>query len=141
MKGTITYGQINGSEICIHLSDGAMNILDKKEHPIYVGMELYFTYFVQKKVLFFDERPQKEVTKISDKLYLYFSPLQSRMCNVKDLRGDESDLVEIPVIRKGALVPKYVSIDWKKGIWKGDFTWKSGNKYFKPIQPNQIKIN
>ena len=104
-------------------------------------MELYFTYFMRKKVCFFDQRPEREVTKISDNLYLYFRPIQSKLSKIKDLKGDERDLIDLPVIRRGALVPKFVRIDRKKDQWYGDFTWKSGNEYFKPILPNKIKPN
>ena len=141
MKGKFIYGEIDGSEICVHLSDKAVYELDKKKNPMYIGLELYFTYFMRKKVLFFDQKPDKNVVKFNDNLFLYFSPLQTKTCHIKDLKGDETDLIEIPVLRKGALIPKYVKIDRKKGNWWGDFTWKSGNSDFKPFPTNQIDIN
>jgi len=141
MKGELQYGMLDGCEICVHLSESAVGFLKMSERPIYVGMELYFTYFMRKKVRFFDEKPESDFTKISKYLYLYFRPLESRPAKVKDLMGDESDLREFPVSRKGALIPKYVQIDRKNEIWSGDFTWKSGNANFKPLPHYQIKPN
>ena len=139
MKGELQYGMIDGCEICVHLSDNASNYLIKSGNPLYIGMELYFTYFMQKKVRFFDEKPERDLYKISKYIYLYFAPLETRPTKIRDLMGDESDLMEFPVKRKGALIPKFVRIERKKNIWSGDFTWKSGNKNFKPLPHYQIK--
>ena len=133
MKGELQYGVLDGKEVCIHLSDVATRFLGQSERPIYVGMELYFTYFMRKKVCFFDEKPDRDFTKISKYLYLSFRPLQSKLCNIKDLKGDESDLIDLPIIRQGALIPSFVRIDRKKNNWTGDFTWKSGYEKFKPL--------
>jgi hypothetical protein len=133
MKGALLYGKIDGSEISIHVTEKAMSFLEKTGKPIYVGMELYFTYFMRKKVRFYNEKPDRELTKITDNLFLYFSPIQTRRCKIGDLKGDNSDLIEVPVTRKGALIPKYIRIDRKKDSWKGDFTWKSGTEELNPL--------
>jgi len=102
-----------------------MTFLEHAKRPIYVGMELYFTYFMQKKVVFLEEKPKNKVTKITDYLYMYYKPLQAKSCKLKDLKGDSFDAVEMPVTRIKALTPKHIKIDLKKGKWLGSFTWKS----------------
>lgn len=133
MRGAILHGFINNSAISLHLTEKAMTFLEHAKKPIYVGMELYFTYFMQKKVVFLEQKPENKVTKITDYLYMYFKPIQAKRCKLKDLNGDSSDLEEMPVTRRGALMPKYIKIDLKKGKWLGDFTWKSGSNYLKPL--------
>ena len=133
MNGAVLYGKINESDISVHLTGKAMENLLAAKTPIYVGMELYFTSFVQKKVVFLNEAPQDQVTKIADNLYMYFKPIQPKTSKIKDLNGQSAEMIELPVSRKGGLVPKYIKIDYNKGNWCGDFTWKSGNKYLKPL--------
>lgn len=133
MKGAILHGVINSSAISIHITEKAMTYMDEIKQPIYVGMELYFTYFMQKKVVFSEVKPDFKVTKITDQFYMYFKVLQARRCKLKDLKGDSRDLIDMPVTRKGALVPKYILIDYKKGKWVGDYTWKSGNSHLQPV--------
>ena len=132
MKGIIQYGVIDGKEIHFLISHRANKYLQETKEPIYVGMELYFTYFMLKKVKFLTEKPDRELAEVSEYIYTYFRPLQARLCSVKDLKGDERDLTDMPVTRPGALIPRYAIIDRKKGIWRGDFTWKSGNEIIKP---------
>lgn len=136
MNAALLYGKINDRVISIHLTKNALCKLEKATSPIYVGMELYFTSFVQKKVIFLDQQPDVELTKITDNLYLYFKSLQPKTSKVKNLKGDATDMIELPIKRKGALVPKYLKIDYSKNKWHGDFTWKSGNKHLKPILLN-----
>ena len=136
MNGAILHGVLNNSAISIYVSERAMTYLDERGKPVYVGMELYFTHFMMKNVVFSDQKPDNEVTKITDEIYLYFTPLQTKRCSIKELKGDKTDLIEIPVKREGALVPKYIKIDYKNGEWLGDFTWKSGSNSFKPLSLN-----
>ncbi|MDH5474741.1 MAG: hypothetical protein OEX22_03515 [Cyclobacteriaceae bacterium] len=125
MKGTTLHGLLNNSAISIHLSEKALTFLEHAKKPIYVGMELYFTYFMQKKVVFLEEKPKNKVAKITDYLYMYFIPMQAKSCKLEDLKGDSFDAIEMPVTRMSALTPKQIKIDLKKGKWLGDFTWKS----------------
>jgi len=139
MKGELIYGEINGGEISVHLTRSALKYLNKTERPIYVGLELYFTYFMRKKVQFYEERPDNELIKFSDNLYIYFRALQSRICKVSELKGDHTDYIDMPVVKRGALVPKFVRIDRKKKKWQGDFTWKSGNEYLNTSNTKNLK--
>ena len=137
MEGIIQYGELDGKEINFQISLSANKYLYESGKPLYMGMELYFTYFMMKKVKFHDEKPDREVFKVSDYLYVYFRSLQSRICRIQDLTGDERDLIDMPVTRKGALIPRFARIDRKNGIWYGDFTWKNGNENFKPLLLNR----
>ena len=132
MSDIIQYGIIDGKEICVCISPRAHEHLLQNGKPLYMGMELYFTYFMMKKVTFLDEKPDWEVSEISDYLYVYFRSLQSKIARIQDVKGDESDLVEMPVTRQGALVPNLAHLDRKNGKWQGDFTWNRPNKDIKP---------
>lgn len=136
MRGVILYGTIDSSEIHILVSGRAMTYLEESGSSIYVGMELYFTYFMQKKVAFRYNRPDHKVTKITDNIFLYFRAVESRNCKIKELKGDDSDLISLPITKQGALVPKFLKVDYQKGKWSGEFTWKTGNYDFKPLLLN-----
>lgn len=136
MKGAMLHGVINSKEVSIYVTQRAMTFLEKSNDPLYVGMELYFTYFMQKKMVFSSKDPGYESTKITDNLYMYFLPLQSRRGKMKDMKDDRSDLMVFPVSREGALVPSYVKIDRISNKWQGDFTWKTGSRHLKPVYLN-----
>lgn len=133
MRGAILHGVLEGKNISVHVTEKAMSFLEQAEESIYVKMELCFTSLMTKKVSFDNKKPNKEVTKIADNIYIYFESIQSISAKVKDLKGDNTDLIAMPVARNGALIPKYVRIDRKNDKWIGDFTWKSGSASLKPL--------
>jgi hypothetical protein len=133
MRGAVLYGVLDGSRISVHMTKDAMRFLDETGKTIYIGMELYFTYFMRKKVRITEEKPKAEVAKITDNIFISFQSLQSKRGKMKDLKGDDSDLEKMPIKRKGALIPKYILVDRKKNKWVGDFTWKSGNAHLRPL--------
>lgn len=120
---TILYSNIEERDIAVHLSRRAMRTLENRKAPLYVNMELYFSCLVKKIVHFFDS-PTIAGAKVSNKLFVSFRPVQSKSCNMQDLgTNSEPTLIDLPVAKKKAIVPRHLFIDYKRGKWKGDFTW------------------
>ena len=122
-KNTIQ-SEFEGKPIQIELSKRAEKNLGKIDQ-LYIGMEVYFSCLIKKILTFKESIPEFESDSVSDKLNLYFRPVQSQSCNIHDLIGNNTPtLIEFPVIKRNAIIPSYLFIDYKNGTWKGDFTWK-----------------
>ncbi len=128
MKKTIDT-KLENKAIRVQLTNRAVKALQKQSTPVYIGLELYFSCLVKKRIVAFDRRPGREVFRIDDKLFMYFRPVQSKSCNIHELKGANSPvLIDFSVVKRRALIPKYVEIDYKKGRWTGDFTWQLRGK-------------
>ena len=123
MSETIIHTAIEEKNISVHISERAKRALSDRKNPLHVNMELYFSCFIKKMVKFSDLPSQLE-TQVTDNLFASFRPVQSKSCNIHDL-GDDSKptLIDLPVVKRKAIIPKHLFIDCKKGKWTGDFTW------------------
>ncbi len=126
-RENIIQSEFEGKSIKIELSPKAQKQIERIDN-LHIGMEIYFSCFVKKILLFTESQPEFSTESVSDKLKLYFRPVQSQSCNIHDLVGkNEPTLIEFPVIKRKAIIPSYLFIDYRKGTWKGDFTWKRSN--------------
>ena len=137
MSNTDYTGTLDGRPITVRLSPNAASRLQSSGESIYVEMKLYFSCFIKKITKIKSEKPAFDVVQVADQIYVYFRPVQTKACNIQDLDADSKpDLIEFTVKRKNDIVPRYLSVDYKKGKWTGDFTWKSGNDEIKPMVSN-----
>ena len=119
--------EFEGKSIKVELSKKAERQLEKVDQ-LHIGMEVYFSCLVKKILNFTETQPEFATVSVSDKLNLYFRPVQSQSCNIHELVGKNSPtLIEFPVIKRKAIIPSYLFIDYRHGTWKGDFTWKRSN--------------
>ncbi len=116
---------IEHKPVLFELSKSALRQLGRASSPVYIGLELYFSCLVKKMIVSFDTPPEREVFCIRDSLHVYFRPVQSKACNIHDLIGTNSPtLIDFSVVKRRALIPDWVYLDYKKGKWKGDFSWR-----------------
>ncbi len=123
-EATIISTNIDERKVSVHVSEKAKRMLGNRTLPLYVNMELYFSCFIKKMIKFSDIPPQRESSKITENLFASFRPVQSKSCNIHDLSGDNTPiLIDLNVTKRKAIVPRHLFIDYKRGEWKGDFTW------------------
>ena len=116
---------IEGKKVHFDLSKKATKWLENNDTPIFVGLELYFSCFIKKMVVQLKKMPEREVFEIYKNLFVYFRPVQSKSCNIHDLVGTNSPtLIDLPVIKRKAIIPGFVNLNVVKGVWTGDFTWR-----------------
>ena len=128
-EAKILHAIIEERDIAIHVTDRAMRELSKRSQPLHVNMELYFSCFLKKILHFDDASSNTDESKVTDKLFASFRPLQSKSCNMQELTGDNSPtLIDLQVVKKKAIVPRHLFIDCKRGKWMGDFTWSRNSK-------------
>lgn len=114
--------QINGRQVSVEWTKSAARELAQRAQPLVVELELYFSCLVKKFVHFHEMAPQRDTIAVSDKLAVFFRPVTSTACSfeVADRLGRQPEIeLDTPNVRK--IAPKRVSIDYVRGVWKGNF--------------------
>ena len=82
-------------------------------------MELLFSCLIRKKVRFYEQGADSS-TPASKELSERFRPVMTRQCSISSLDGPPpSD--DFPIKNVRPYVPHWLSIDFRKGQWLGEF--------------------
>lgn len=113
---------INGRDVLVEWTKAAAEALAKRETPIYVELELYFSCLVKKFVHFRHDSRGKDTVAVRDKLRVYFRPVTSTACTfeVAERLGRQPEM-EIDSEALRHVAPKRVRIDHVDGAWRGRF--------------------
>lgn len=111
---------IDNRQVKIHLSKSAEKALAKRDNPLFVEMELYFSCLIRKQVLFHDIKRQENSVKVDDKLSVSFHPVMTASCLIKDAEPEPAKS-DFEMEKRDCFVPKWLKLDFKKGTWTGEF--------------------
>ena len=117
--------QLEGKTIAIRLTASAQSALAARSVPLIAEMELYFSCLIRMQVRFYDGDPALTATPVNEQLAIRFRPVMSERCDMHAVEGKPA-LKEFPIIRRQPFVPRWLNLDFKKGIWIGEFGYKSG---------------
>ncbi len=115
---------INGKDVLVEWSAAAERELARRQAPLFVELELYFSCLVKKFVHFRDDSRGRPTVAASDKLHLYFRPVTSTACSfeVAERLGRQPEIdIDSQALRK--IAPKRVAISHERGAWRGSFNW------------------
>jgi hypothetical protein len=104
----------------VRLSKQAAKALQQRDKPLYVEMELYFSCLIRKQVHFHEVQRQANSVAVDDRLSVSFHPVVTSSCMVKDAEA-EPVKSDFEMQRRECFVPKWLSIEYKKGGWTGEF--------------------
>jgi hypothetical protein len=105
--------------VAICLSATARRALAERKIPLLAEMELLFSCFIRKRVCFGDLKAEAAVWA-SDRLAVRFRPVMTRACALADLT-DSPPLEDLPIADPRPYVPRWLSIDYRRGQWLGEF--------------------
>jgi hypothetical protein len=113
---------INGKKVVVEWTAEATRELARRQSPLFVELELYFSCLVKKFVHFREDSRGKPTVAASEKLQLYFRPVTSTACSfeVAERLGRQPE-IEIDSKATRRMAPKRVSIDHVDGAWCGSF--------------------
>ena len=98
----------------IEISPLAWTILNNRESPLGVEMELYFSCLLRKKVRFYEQYQtdlvDDEIT-VNDKLQVRFNAVMTESCSVESTLTPP--LVAFPIARIKPYVPRWLRIGYK----------------------------
>ncbi|MDH5608398.1 MAG: hypothetical protein OEY56_02880 [Cyclobacteriaceae bacterium] len=124
----IIYTQLEGKPIHVHLTRRARKQVNGLQSPLYVGMELYFSCFIKKRVNVRESVPAFPLVRVAENMYVFFRPVQSQSCNIHELEGENTpNLIDLPIQKRQAIIPKNLTLDFKGGVWKGHFSMINEN--------------
>ena len=114
--------RLGSREVELRLNPRAASALTRQAQALYIEMELYFSCLVGKRVNFRNEARTGSVdpARLSDSVSLGFRASMTRTCQVGDAQHAleaESFLVE----RGERYVPRWLSLDYRDGVWSGEF--------------------
>jgi hypothetical protein len=115
VKAIIT---LAGKTLRVRLSRAAARALARREAPLVVEMELYFSCLIRKAVRFRETTRNGAAVRVTERLLVEFRPVTSAQCG---LIGDEPALRDFPVADPRAYVPRWLDIDFRRGQWRGQF--------------------
>jgi hypothetical protein len=114
---------INGRNVLVEWTSSAAVALAKREAPLIVELELYFSCLIKKFVHFRDDSRGKDTVAANEKLLLYFRPVTSAACRIEDAtalgRQPEIELDSNAVMK---IAPRKVCLDHVKGVWRGSYS-------------------
>lgn len=110
---------ILGKNVTISLSRAAEKALSMRDKPLVAEMELYFSCLIRKKVRF-KENLEGDLVNVTEQLVVRFRPVMTAVCGI-DYEGDEPPLTDFPIKKPEAFVPHWLTIDYKKDKWIGEF--------------------
>ncbi len=108
-----------GKDLEIRLSTAAQRALARRERPLLAEMELLFSCLIRKRVQF-SEQIVKGAIPASDRLFVHFRPVMTRVCAVADVVGSPP-LDDFPIADPRPFVPRWLAIDYHHGQWVGEF--------------------
>ena len=107
----------------IQISEKAKNQLLKRNSPLYVELELYFSCLIRKRV-YFHEKPLTDgipVPSAVNNLAIEFRPVMTRACLVGDADVHNPSVERFPIVKGERFFPKWFTLDFRKGQWRGEF--------------------
>ena len=105
----------------ISLSPAAKAELQRREAPLHVEMELYFSCLIRKQVRFREQLDSPFVTPVADKLVLGFRPVMTKSCSVHDHEDAPPPLSDFPIQKPESYIPHWLKLDYRNGKWSGEF--------------------
>lgn len=107
----------------LRLSPVASAALAARDVPLVVEMELYFSCLIRKRVRFLSAvHPDAFCTTVDERLTVCFRPVMTRQCALSDVEG-EPELEGFPIQRPEAFLPKWLALDFRRGAWRGEFSF------------------
>lgn len=111
---------LEGRPFRVILSSAAQRALAKRSILLVAEMELYFSCLTRLKVRFYDGDPGTNATRIDEMLAVRFRPVVSQRCDLHEA-GGAPPLMDAPLSKRAPFVPHWLSLDYKKGEWIGEF--------------------
>jgi hypothetical protein len=114
-----------GKKIQLEISDNAAKQLSARGVPLFIEMELYFSCLIRKQVRVYEAfivpADEKFSVRFSDKLQISFRPVMTKSCSISSCEDGKPPLSDFPIRKPQSYIPRWLSLDFNRGKWCGDF--------------------
>ena len=139
MSGVLTF---HNKEVGIKLSNTANEQNRKLDSILLIEIQIYFSCLLGKRLAFYSERALdgawqlsademanvlSEAQQLTDKIYIRFNTVMTKSCPVGDYIGPPP-VADFTIANQKPYVPNWLNIDYKHGLWSGQFGWHSSDK-------------
>lgn len=113
---------LNGRSLALRLSAAARRALAARTMPLDIEMELLFSCFVAKQLSFRDTASTEVAARsqLTDVVSVSYRVMLTRTCD-SNMRTRRPDRETLPVAQPQRYVPKWLSLDFSQGAWRGEF--------------------
>ena len=119
---------LHGKTLRVELSRAVLLQLQQSELPVEAEMELYFSCLIRKRVLFHQRSdlimPDQHIQPVTEVLFVSFNPVTTAACTIAEY-PDEPLKASMPIKDPGRFVPDWLSLDYRKGKWAGEYGFKT----------------
>lgn len=115
---------LEGKPFRVTLSASAQQALARRATPLIAEMEFYFSCLIRLQVRFYDQDETGTATPITPQLAVRFRPVMSQHCDLHAVQG-KSPLADFPIVKRAPYVPHWLHLDYKSGVWLGEFGYRS----------------
>jgi len=110
-----------GKELRITWTARAEQAFQKRDTPLIVEMQIYFSCVVQKRILFHDQSEHPTQT-VNDSLNITLRPVQAESCDPVEFAKNHPVSHQYTSTAAKKLRPSALQIDFKNGMWCGEFS-------------------
>lgn len=115
--------ELHGKPCQIRLTKAAEKALVNLSAPMLVEMEVTLACVIKKQVHFHENRVNSDAVTVTDRLRVCVT--SSEHCAAAS-SGERSSTRKLPPIKNwAALIPKWLTVDYRSGKWAGDFGYNS----------------
>ena len=117
--------RLGSQQLELRLNNRAVMALREETDPLYIEMELYFSCLIGKRLNFLrQERPGSAgPSKLSETVSIGFRAMMTHTCQAGDA-GHELQAGSFLADRGERYLPRWVSLDYRDGVWSGEFGLK-----------------
>jgi len=112
---------INGRPLRVRISNRAKARLRRREAPLYLEMELYFSCLLRKQVNVREQPDGIEPHPVNDRLQVWFRPVVTKSCAISECPPGKPLVTDMPVVRPERYFPHWLTLDYRAGRWLADF--------------------
>ena len=112
---------INGRPLRIRISNRAEARLRRREAPLYLEMELYFSCLLRKQINVREQPDGIEPHPVNDRLQVWFRPVVTKSCAISECPPGKPPVTDMPVVRPERYFPHWLTLDYRAGRWLADF--------------------
>ena len=104
----------------LRVSKSAQAALDRRQSPLLLELELYFSCLVRKRVHVRDYL-DGDVINLNDKLSVRFRPVVTQQCAMRDVERDNPPVMDMPAVNPQRYFPHWLTLDFRRGKWIAEF--------------------
>jgi hypothetical protein len=108
----------------LRVSKSAQAALDRRQSPLLLELELYFSCLVRKRVHVRDHL-DGDAVDLNDKLSVRFRPVVTQQCAMRDVERDNPPVMDMPAVNPERYFPHWLTLDFRRGKWIAEFGYAS----------------